>query len=93
MGPLVDRMTHILAARFAPEVLTVTDESAQHAGHSGVRPGGQTHFRIYMVSNAFEGLSRVARHRAVYAALGAEMQQIHALALTLLVPGEATKES
>jgi len=79
-----------LAAAFAPAELSVVDESAKHAGHSGARPEGETHFRVRIVSQAFAGLSRVERQRRVYAALAGEMKsRVHALALTTLAPGES----
>lgn len=78
-----------LQAAFTPILLEVRDESAQHAGHAGAKPGGETHFRVMMVSAAFTGLSRVARHQKVYAALAGLMNNpIHALALELKSPGE-----
>jgi BolA protein len=79
-----------LEAAFAPTHLDVRDESAMHEGHAGARPGGETHFRVAIVSNAFEGLSRVDRHRRVHDVLDAELKgRVHALALTLLTPDEA----
>jgi BolA family transcriptional regulator, general stress-responsive regulator len=78
-----------LAAAFAPISLEVVDESHQHAGHSGHRPGGETHFRIYMVSEAFRGKSRLDRHRMINATLAAELQGgVHALAIHAAAPGE-----
>lgn len=73
-----------LEAAFAPTRLEVVDDSASHAGHSG-NPGGdgETHFNVLIRSAAFAGQSRLARHRAVHAALGDIMAQIHALALDL----------
>ncbi len=83
------RLDSILRDRFQPLVIDIVDESARHAGHSGAAPGGETHFNVTMVSPAFTGLSRVARSRAVYAALEAELRGgLHALALTLRAPGE-----
>ena len=83
-----------LEAAFAPKMLEIADDSAKHAGHSGARPGGETHFSVHIVSDAFEGVSRVARQRRVYAALAEEMapDRIHALALTTLTPAEAERE-
>ncbi len=73
----------------APERLELVDESAKHAGHAGARPGGNTHWRLTIVSAAFTGKSTVARHRLVYAALGDLMQNpIHALAIVARAPGE-----
>lgn len=79
-----------LEAAFAPKTLDVRDESEQHRGHAGHREGGETHFRVALVSAAFEGLTRVDRHRKVHAVLDAELKdRVHALALTLLTPDEA----
>lgn len=73
----------------APERLELVDESAKHEGHAGAAPGGNTHWRLTIVSAAFSGRSTVARHRMVYAALGDLMQKpIHALAIVARAPGE-----
>jgi BolA protein len=78
-----------LTAAFAPESLDVLDESDQHKGHAGHRPGGQTHFRVYIVANAFAGKTRIARHRMINEALDAELKDgIHALAIHATAPGE-----
>jgi BolA protein len=72
-----------------PHELDLVDESAQHAGHSGARPGGSTHWRLAIVSPRFAGQPTVARHRMVYQALGELMQDpIHALAITARSPDE-----
>ncbi|MCJ7872486.1 BolA family protein [Phaeobacter sp. J2-8] len=72
---------------FAPVELSVEDESEAHRGHAGYQEGGQSHFRVRLRSAAFEGQSRIARHRAVHSALGAELVgAIHALTLDLDVP-------
>ena len=83
-----------LHAAFAPAELIVEDESAKHAGHSGARPGGQTHFNVRIVSEIFSGLPRVERQRRVYAALAQEMKPngVHALSLTTLTPAEVWQE-
>jgi BolA protein len=82
-----------LAATFAPEQLLVTDESARHAGHTGARPGGESHFDVRIVSEKFQGLTRVERQRRVYAALEAEFRGgLHALSLTTLTPAEAGRD-
>ncbi len=74
-----------------PESLTIEDESHRHAGHAGHREEGETHFRIVVVSGAFEGQSRVQRQRVVYDLLRDELaERIHALAMTTLTPGEAS---
>ncbi len=79
-----------LRAQFAPIHFALTDESAKHAGHAGTRPAGETHYRLAMVSTAFEGQSRVARQRLVYQALREEFDTgLHALSLDLKTPAEA----
>jgi BolA protein len=81
---VADEIRSRLQAAFAPRELAVTDESEQHRGHSGWREGGQTHFHVLVVSDAFAPMSRIARHRAVHEALGPELvARIHALALTV----------
>ena len=62
-----------VAEAFTPESLEVIDESHLHEGHAGHRPGGETHFRVYIVSQAFKGKSRVERHRMINAALAEEL--------------------
>ncbi|MEA2783482.1 MAG: BolA family transcriptional regulator, ral stress-responsive regulator [Rhodospirillaceae bacterium] len=72
-----------------PERLSIIDESHLHAGHAGSRPGGESHFRVEIVSAAFSGLTRVARQRLVYSLLEAELKgPVHALALRTLTPEE-----
>jgi BolA family transcriptional regulator, general stress-responsive regulator len=78
-----------LTEAFAPQSLRVLDESHQHEGHAGHRPGGQTHFRVYIVANAFKGKSRVERHRMINGILSAELASgVHALAIHAAAPGE-----
>jgi len=85
-----DIITNRLREAFTPESLDVTDESHLHEGHAGHRPGGGTHFRVYIVSPAFEGKTRIERHRMINATLAAELAaSVHALALKALAPGEA----
>ncbi|HZX82926.1 MAG TPA: BolA family protein [Reyranella sp.] len=89
MGKVANAIDNKLRAEFAPVRLAVEDESSRHHGHSGYREGGESHFRVEIVSAAFEGKSRVARQRLVYAALKAELDAgLHALALTTLTPEE-----
>jgi BolA protein len=84
-----DRITEKLTETFKPTRLAVEDESHQHAGHSGSRPGGETHYRVYIVSDAFEGKSRIERHRMVNAVLAQELAGgVHALAIHASAPGE-----
>ena len=76
-------------ASLEPVALELVDESAQHAGHAGARPGGSTHWRLTIVSSRFDGRNSVSRHRLVYEALGELMQDpIHALAITARTPEE-----
>jgi BolA protein len=76
-------------AALEPLDLELVDESAQHAGHAGWKPGGNTHWRLTIVSPRFAGQPTVARHRMVYQALGELMQDpIHALAITARSPAE-----
>ena len=83
------RLEHALARAFAPTLLRVVDDSARHLGHAGARPEGETHYSVLLVSDAFRGQNRVARHRAVHDLLGAEFSGgLHALALTLRTPDE-----
>ena len=69
---------------FDPRELEVVDDSESHRGHGGYREGGETHYNLRIRSAAFKGQSRIARHRAVHAALGPDLiGRIHALALDL----------
>jgi BolA protein len=84
-----DIITNKLREAFFPESLDVRDESHLHEGHAGHRAGGETHFRLYIVSPAFKGKSRIERHRMINAALAAELQgSVHALAIHAQAPGE-----
>jgi stress-induced morphogen len=89
MSTRAERIAATLTARFAPQVLEISDDSARHAGHAGAAPGGETHYSVLLVSDAFQGLPRVARSRAVHEALAEEYAGgLHALALTLRTPAE-----
>ena len=84
-----ERIESKLRAALTPSELRVDDDSDRHAGHAGSRAGGETHFRIYIVAEAFRGKSRVARHRMVNEALRDEFaERIHALAIHAAAPGE-----
>ena len=79
-----------LTDALSPTRLDVIDDSGRHVGHAGHRPGGETHFRIEIVSAAFAGKSRVERHRMVNALLAEELAgSVHALQLATLTPDEA----
>src|ERR1022692_4598585 len=84
-----DLITEKLRKAFAPDSLRVVDESHRHEGHAGHRPGGETHFRLYIVSEVFRGKSRIERHRMINAALAGELAGgMHALAIHAAAPGE-----
>ncbi|MBO6766023.1 BolA family transcriptional regulator [Maricaulis sp.] len=78
-----------LEAALSPQQLDVRDDSHLHAGHAGARPGGESHFTVEIVADAFAGRSRVERHRLVNEALSHELAgQIHALVIRARAPGE-----
>ena len=80
-----------ITAAVSPARLDIVDNSANHAGHAGAHPNGESHFAVTVVAKAFEGQNRVQRQRLVYAALAEEMaEHIHALELKTLTPGEDT---
>ncbi|MDA7426539.1 BolA family protein [Thalassococcus lentus] len=79
-----DRIEQALRAAFNPSALSVRDDSERHRGHAGYQEGGESHYHVTLRSMEFEGQSRIARHRAVHKALGAELvASIHALSLDL----------
>lgn len=81
---IADEIHARLDAAFAPEVLSVVDDSESHRGHAGWRDGGETHFNIRLRAPVLAPMSRIERHRAVHAALGADLvARIHALALDI----------
>ena len=85
-----DRIRDKLTQALAPARLEIVDESHLHTGHAGAREGGETHFRVLVVAERFQGLSRVERHRLVNAALADELtDRVHALAMQTLTPAEA----
>jgi BolA protein len=86
------RIEEKLTEAFHPESLKVVDESHLHKGHAGARPGGETHFRVTLVSNLFTGKGRVERHRMVNSVLAEELAgQVHALAVHPSAPGEGER--
>ena len=87
---MLKRIEEKLRAALAPDRLEVVDESHRHAGHAGSRPGGNTHFRVKIVSSRFEGLSRIARQRLIHEVLAEEFASgVHALAIEAKAPAEA----
>ena len=87
-GPVGQGITAKLEQAFAPRALEVIDESHQHAGHSGSRPDGESHFWVKIVADAFRGKSRVEQHRMINAVLAEELRErVHALAIQSSAPG------
>jgi BolA protein len=77
-----ERMKAALTAAFSPEALEIADESHLHHGHAGAAPGGETHYSVRISAKALAGLSRVAKHRAIHAALAGEFERgLHALSI------------
>jgi BolA protein len=75
-----ERMRAALVAAFSPDELNIVDESDLHHGHAGAAPGGETHYSVRIRSGSFEGLTRIAKHRAVNDALKGEFATgLHAL--------------
>lgn len=90
MTAMAERITKKLEEALRPQRLDVIDESHQHHGHGGWREGGETHFRVDIVSDAFAGKSRLERHRMVNTALAQELaERVHALSIVAKAPGEA----
>ncbi len=89
-GPVARMLRERLEATFAPRRLVIENQSERHRGHAGWDPSGESHFAVLLVAEAFEGKSRLARHRAVHAALGELLRsRIHALSIRALTPAEA----
>jgi BolA protein len=89
-----ERIRSNLTQTLQPARLEVHDDSEMHRGHSGYREGGETHFRVLVVSDRFQGVSRVARQRLVYDALSAELtERVHALQLSCRTPEEDAKRA
>ena len=88
LGPVGQNITAKLTDAFEPVHLDVIDESHQHAGHSGARPDGESHFRVRIVAEAFRGKSRIEQHRMVNGVLADELRgRVHALAIQSSAPG------
>ena len=89
MGRVTDMLRMKLEQAFSPRALEIVDDSARHAGHSHAPEGGESHFNVTIVSEAFGGLGRVERQRRIHAALADELAgPVHALSLKALAPGE-----
>jgi BolA protein len=89
-GPVAKRIREKLERALAPQSLEVIDESHLHAGHAGSRQGGESHFRVKMVSESFAGKSLLERHRKVNEVLADELKPdgVHALAIEAHAPRE-----
>jgi BolA protein len=84
-----DSINEKLTAALSPALLVVIDDSESHRGHGGWREGGETHFSVEVVSEAFRGKSRVERHRMINTLLADELAgRVHALAISAKAPGE-----
>ena len=89
MGVVLDGLRERLTAAFEPSHLEIIDDSGKHAGHSGARPEGESHFSVEIESAAFEGLTRVARQRLVNQAVAEQFAAgLHALSIRARAPGE-----
>ena len=89
MGAIFDAIHNKLTAAFEPVRLEIEDDSSRHAGHSGAREGGESHFNVLIEAQAFAGTPKVARQRLVYRALADELAgPVHALSVKALAPGE-----
>jgi BolA protein len=89
MGAIFEAIHDKLTAAFQPIRLEIEDDSARHAGHSGARTGGESHFNVLIEAEAFAGTPKVARQRMVYRALADELAgPVHALSVKALAPGE-----
>lgn len=81
-----------LTGTYQPSRLEIENDSDRHSGHHGSPGTGESHFNVLLISELFDGLSRVERQRHVYATLAEELAgPVHALALTLATSEEATK--
>jgi BolA protein len=89
MATVAETIREKLQASFDPVQLDVIDDSAKHAGHSGARAGGESHFTVKITAAAFVGQGRVQRQRQVHAALAQELAgPVHALSIQAFAPGE-----
>jgi len=89
MGAIFEAIHSKLTQTFTPTRLEIEDESSRHAGHSGAREGGESHFNVLIEADAFAGTPKVARQRMVYRALAEELAgPVHALSVKALAPGE-----
>ena len=89
-GPIADEMKTLLTEAFAPSRLEIINDSAHHAGHSGDDGSGESHFTVVIEAEAFASMNRLARQRAVIAALGDIVgERVHAVAIKAGVPEQS----
>jgi BolA protein len=89
MGAVAEAIRRKLEIALNPEHLEIVDDSDKHHGHAGHREGGESHFTVSVVSEAFAGLNRVQRQRRINAVLAEELAgPVHALSLKASAPGE-----
>ncbi len=92
-GTVARELRRRLEDAFAPQRLEIVDESERHRGHAGWREGGETHFRVLLVSAAFEGVPRLERQRRIHHLLADLLAtRIHALSVRALTPEEAARD-
>lgn len=89
-----ERITQAVRAAYPEAEIALIDDSQRHAGHAGAAPGGETHYRLTVISEAFAGQDRVARSRRINALLAPEFDTgLHALNLVLRTPAEQEAQS
>ena len=89
-GTIAEEMTKLLTEAFAPSRLEIINDSAHHAGHSGDDGSGESHFTVVIEAEAFASMNRLARQRAVIAALGDIVgERVHAVAIKAGVPEQS----
>jgi BolA family transcriptional regulator, general stress-responsive regulator len=87
LGPVGKNLEQKLQSAFAPILLSVIDESSQHAGHAGAHAMGESHFRVKIKAEAFRGVTRVNQHRMINSVLAEELKlRVHALAIEASAP-------
>jgi BolA protein len=83
----IERIRAILQENLSPSRLELRDDSHKHAGHAGARPGGETHYELFIEAEAFRGKSRIARHQMIYTLLADELKSgLHALVIKASAP-------
>lgn len=97
-GPIATIIREKLTVGLSPATIELDDDSWRHAGHHheggmDAKPGGESHFNLRIIAEAFEGQGRLARQRAVTALLREELAgAVHALSIKALTPAEASQD-